>query len=289
MKNKVLIISTIMFLIISLLPISVLAANITSAQVTMTASKTEFIPGETVEYTVSVKNLDADRGIAGFGAVIEYDPNVLELDTTAQGCANWENASIGGSSKKFATTRNKDASGSAYSQNNEDIVKIKFTVKEVSSETTANVGLKSIELSNGALYRLSKIDANAITIKPKTVSEDPGTDSPTQPGDSEEPSNPTEGNKPSDSNSTGNTNNAGSTGTVNGGSNNNSGNSGSTSTNGSKTTKTGSTITRLPHSGISIYLAIPMGIAMMVMVIMLAKIKLVNKKIKKQFEDIENK
>ena len=195
MKRKFLILNIIMLLVTSLWTVKVFAAGITSAQVTMTTSKTEYNPGETIEFVISLKNLNADKGIAGFGATLVYDSNTLELNRNAEGCAYWEDAYIGSESNKLVITRGRDNSGSAYSQNNEDIVKIKFTVKEVNNETTLNVSLKNIELSNGTLYRLTKIDSNSITIKPNSTKPDTP-DNPDNPSNPDNPDNPDNPNTP---------------------------------------------------------------------------------------------
>lgn len=183
MKKKILVLSMIVLFITSFSTVNVLAANITSAQITITTSNTEYHPGDTIEFIISLKDLNADRGISGLGAVIEYDSNLLELKYSAKGCTNWESASIGSESNRFATTRNRDEQNSPYSQNNEDIITIQFTVKEVTSETTTKVSLKNIELSNGSLYRIENAESTSITIKPKTTT-------PIDPDDSDEPDNP---------------------------------------------------------------------------------------------------
>ncbi len=167
MKKKFLILSIFLLVITFFSAMHVLAVSISSAQIAITSSKTEYSPGDTIEFTISLKNLNADRGISGLGAVVEYDTNLLELKRNAEGCANWDNASISANANKFATTRNRDENENVYSQNNEDILKIQFVVKEVSNETTTKISLKNIEISNGSLYTIENADSNTITLKPK--------------------------------------------------------------------------------------------------------------------------
>lgn len=217
MKKKFLMLSIIVLFITNFWAVNVLAANISSAQIIITTSKTEYQPGDTVEFVVNLKDLKADRGIVGLGAIIEYDTNVLELKYRAEGCTNWENASIGSTTNRFATTRNKDENNNAYSKSNEEIIKIQFTVKEVTSEATTKVSLKNIELSNGSLYRIENTSSGSITIKPKTViptepdkpdepdePDIPNTDE--QPGEPNQPNTPDNNqNKPNNSTTTDNT------------------------------------------------------------------------------------
>ena len=125
MKRKLLILSVIMLLIIALFSANVYAADISSATITITPSKTEYESGDTIEFTVSVKDLQASSGIVGLGAYVDYDSNLLTLNNVATGLSGWADADISESSNRFATTKN------GHSSNNEDIIVIKFTAKVI--------------------------------------------------------------------------------------------------------------------------------------------------------------
>ena len=80
MSKKILILSILALLLTLLLSVKVSAATITSATIEVTPSKTECKAGETIDYTISLKNLNASDGILGLGAYIEYDSNLLTLN-----------------------------------------------------------------------------------------------------------------------------------------------------------------------------------------------------------------
>ena len=162
MKKKFLTLSIYILMIVMLFSVKVSAetATITSATITVTPSKTEYKAGDTVEFTVSLKNLNASSGIMGLGAYIEYDSNLLTLNTKAEGLSGWSDATISESSHRFATTKEE------HSANNENILKITFTAKETVNNAETAVTLKKIEISNGAQYNISEVSSTKITIKP---------------------------------------------------------------------------------------------------------------------------
>ena len=159
MNKKFLLILTILTLfLILLLSVSTSAATITSAEVTITPSKTECKAGETIEYTISLKNLNASAGILGFGAYIEYNSDLLTLNTKAKGLSDWSDATIFEGTHRFVTTKE------TRSSNNEDILKITFTVKETSKNTETAIKLKKIEISNGTQYNIAEVSSSKVTI-----------------------------------------------------------------------------------------------------------------------------
>ena len=159
MNKKFLLILTILTLfLILLLSVSTSAATITSAEVTITPSKTECKAGETIEYTISLKNLNASAGILGFGAYIEYNSDLLTLNTKAKGLSDWSDATIFEGTHRFVTTKE------TRSSNNEDILKITFTVKKASKNTETAIKLKKIEISNGTQYNIAEVSSSKVTI-----------------------------------------------------------------------------------------------------------------------------
>lgn len=159
MNKKFLLILTILTLfLILLLSVSTSAATITSAEVTITPSKTECKEGETIEYTISLKNLNASAGILGFGAYIEYNSDLLTLNTKAKGLSDWSDATIFEGTHRFVTTKE------TRSSNNEDILKITFTVKKASKNTETAIKLKKIEISNGTQYNIAEVSSSKVTI-----------------------------------------------------------------------------------------------------------------------------
>ncbi len=185
MKAKILIITAVMILATSIFSVKCFAQEkITSANITITASKNEYNPNETAIFTVHLSNLNATKGIFTFGAELDYNSNVLELEKI-EGCNGWSNDNT--KSKKFATIRDL---GSSQSANDEDIVKIYFKVLEVSSDTKINVNLKNVDMSNGGSYKKSLVTGSTVTIKPKASSSNPGHDEP-QPSKTPEQDKPT--------------------------------------------------------------------------------------------------
>ena len=290
MKKKFLILSIMMLLVTMFLSANVLAATITSATVTITPSKTEYKSGETIEFTISLKDLTASSGILGLGAYIEYDSNLLTLEPTAKGLSGWVDADISEKTHRFITTKN------SHSANNEDILKISFTAKEVTSDITTSVKLKKIEISNGVEYDIDEISSNNITLKKETPTtpEKPPVDegdkggnegnqgeeekhqNPTTPTNPNTPNNPTNPTEPTDQNTpvtpNDNTDNQ-STPSIPGTSNNSNNNSSNNDSNNSSSS--------IPQLGTNGVLAIIIAIIVIIAVIIFIKIKIIDKKIKR--------
>ncbi len=192
MSKKILILSILALLLTLLLSVKVSAATITSATIEVTPSKTECKAGETIDYTISLKNLNASDGILGLGAYIEYDSNLLTLNTKAQGLSDWSDATISGTTNRFVTTKE------THSSNNEDILKITFTAKETTSNVETAIKLNRIEISNGTQYNINEVSSNKVTIIASDIpsaspsagaTEEPETESPspTPSGDIQSP------------------------------------------------------------------------------------------------------
>ena len=71
-------INSIIMIIILLLSIGITKVYAAySCNVDITCSNTSIKKGDTVELVVSVSNIDAGEGIAGFQALLNYDSNVF--------------------------------------------------------------------------------------------------------------------------------------------------------------------------------------------------------------------
>ncbi len=313
MNKKTLILSILILLLTTLLSTNVIAATLTSAAITITSSKTEYESGESVEFTVSLKDLNASSGIMGLGAYIEYNSDLLTLDTSAKGLSGWGETNISSNTNRFAITKD------SHSENNEDIVKIKFTAKTVNSNTDTSISLKKIEISNGAEYDINEVSSNTITIKPKTGGSENPPVNPDEPDTPDNPDNPTIPDNPDTPSNPGNTGNTGNetnpeqtggttdnpSGSENSNPNNNNdnepsegnNNAGNQNDNNSNNTNTnnsndkGNTSkkqtenksdTSIPQLGTNGYIAIIIAIVTLVAVLLFIKIKVLDKKIKEK-------
>ncbi len=288
MNKKILILSIMMLLINILAVTSVNAATITSATVTITPSKTEVKAGDTVEFTISLKELNASDGILGFGAYINYDSNLLTLNTTAKGLSNWSDATISENTNRFVTTKD------THSSNNEDILKITFTVKEAIQDIDTAVSLQKIEISNGTQYNISEVSSNKITIKASTT-ENPPVDQNTENNNGQDNENPSGGNSEGNNNQNNNGNNNGNNNNNNSNNNNNKPDSNGENSNNSSNNKNnsengdGSTNKIFPALGANSYLITIITILAVVAIISIFRINLLNRKIKEQNQDFSDK
>lgn len=274
MKKKFIIFGIVMLLVTALFSANVYAADtdtITSATITITPSKTEYTSGEKVEFTVSLKDLNASSGILGLGAYLSYDSNLLTVNSPAEGLSGWSPADISGKTNRFLTYKN------SHSSNNEDIIKISFTAKDVTSDVTTSIGLKQIQISNSVEYRINEVNSNTITIKPKSnTPENP----PVNPDDQDNPNNPNGSGQTSGDNGNDNNNNNNNNDNNN---NNNTGLFGNSLTNGTTNTNSDgnkNSNSNIPSLGINGYIYIVIAIAMITAVISIIRIKMIDKKIK---------
>ncbi len=265
MNKKILILSILTLFLIVLLSVSTSAATITSATITVTPSKTEFKAGETIDYTISLKDLNASDGILGFGAYIEYNSDLLTLNTKAKGLSDWSDATISETTHRFVTTKE------SHSSNNEDILKISFTVKQTATNAETTIALKKIEISNGAQYNISEVTSEKITIMPNATPSTTPTPTPTltptptvtppadqKPDDSKDntENNVTTPTKPVDSN------------------------------NGEKDSSTSG---KIPSTGVNNYLSIIILALVIVAIVSFIKIKILNNRNTKQWQDFVKK
>ena len=273
MKKKFIIFGIVMLLVTALFSANVYAADadtITSATITITPSKTEYTAGETVEFIVSLKDLNASSGILGLGAYVSYDSNLLTLNTSAEGLTGWSQADIS-EKNRFLTYKN------THSSNNEDIIKISFMAKDVTSDVTTSVGLKQVQISNSVEYRINEVNSDTITIKPKSN------------GQENPPANSGDQSNPNDQNNQNNPNGSGQTGNDNGNNNNDDiilfdNSSTNKDTNSSKNSNSD-----IPDLGVNGYISIVIAIAMIIAVISIVRIKMIDKKIRIEQQDISDK
>ncbi len=180
MRNKILIIVTIMFLVMFAFGIDVFAREtISSANITVTSLKNEYNVGEKAEFVIRLNNLNATKGIIDFGASIEYNSSILKL-LEIEGATGWSDND--NSSNIIGIIR------SSNSATSEDIATIRFEVLKPATTTTLSIKLNNVDISNGGGYKINSVSSNQITIKvaetvnpPKEEEDTP----PTQGGGSE--------------------------------------------------------------------------------------------------------
>lgn len=302
MKKKLLILGVVLLALTAIFALNVSAYEITSAEIAITPSKTEVNPGDTVEFTVSLKNLEADTGLMGLGAYVEYDSNLLELKNETEGLSGWTDATISPSTNRFATTRN------SHSAKSEDILKITFTAKDVDSDKGTTIALKQVELSNGSELDIESVVSETITVKPKTATptpEDPPENPPSDPSTNtvtnttKEPSSNTVTNNSVDNTAKKPTNNTVSntaSNTATNTSKNTVNNTAKRPTNNTTKLPGGNTNnndsesdTKIPNLGVKGYLSILIGIAVAVTILLYIKMKTLDKKIEKESQIFSEK
>ena len=285
MKKKLLNLGVMLLALTMLFSVKVSAYTISSADIAITPSKNEYNAGSTIDFIVTLKDLNADTGLMAMGAYVNYDSNLLTLNTSAQGLSGWDSATISSSTNRFVTTRME------HSKNNEDILKISFTAKDVSENTKTSISLKKIELSNGAEYDISEVKSTEITIMPKSST--PPSDNPSNPDNEDNPSKPDNGDNPSkpgtendnskEDDKNKNNNNSVNDGNVNNSTNNgNSSNSSSSEKNSESKNNESTSSNKIPNLGSNPYIKITILIVAIIALILYIRLKLVNLKLMKQ-------
>ncbi len=278
MKKKLLNLGVMLLALTMLFSVKVSAYTISSADIAITPSKNEYNAGSIVDFTVTLKGLNADTGLIAMGAYVNYDSNLLTLNTSAQGLSGWDSATISSNTNRFVTTRME------HSKNNEDILKISFTAKDVSENTKTSISLKKIELSNGAEYDISEVKSAEITIMPKSSTSP--SDNPSKPDNGDNPSNPgTENDNSKEDDKNKDNNNSANDGNGNNSSNNgNSSNSSSSKENSESKNSESTSSNKIPNLGSNPYIKITILIVAIITLILFIRLKLVNLKIKKQIK-----
>ena len=278
MKKKLLNLGVMLLALTMLFSVKVSAYTISSADIAITPSKNEYNAGSTVDFTVTLKGLNADTGLIAMGAYVNYDSNLLTLNTSAQGLSGWDSATISSSTNRFVTTRME------HSKNSEDILKISFTAKDVSENTKTSISLKKIELSNGAEYDISEVKSAEITIMPKSST--PPSDNPSKPDNGDNSSKPgTENDNSREDDKNKNNNNSANDGNGNNSSNNGNSSNSSSSKKNSESKNSKSTFSnKIPYLGSNPYIKITILIVAIIALILFIRLKLVNLKIMKQIK-----
>jgi len=173
MKKKLKILFIILILTIFLLPVSVQA---NSFKLNVQANKTTVKPGETVEISLNLSDINAgELGINTVEGVIEYDNTIFEEITSSniQSLNNWsitynnEETEYKG---KFLAVIIQDGV-----TENQDIGKITFKVKNSAKNTNTSIKIKNI-LSNDGNTLIEETDKQvSFTIQANassTVTED---------------------------------------------------------------------------------------------------------------------
>lgn len=161
-----------------------LCAGITTVQATASfdvkikPSATEVKRGDTVNVTVSATNLtmDADRGLMGFTAIINYDKTVFNELKVGEGYLAEDFTA--GKGWGFPNYQPEDDSvactAGGWIKNDSDIFTIAFTVKDTAKLGSTTITLKNIVGSDGE----NDIDATGVstvlTIKEKETTPAPG-------------------------------------------------------------------------------------------------------------------
>ena len=268
MKRKIFIISVVMLILTSVLTMDVYAqSSITSATITISSDKEKYNPGDTVEFTISLKDLQADKGIMSMGAYLEYNSNLLELNTNIEGLSGWTNGTINNETNRFIVSRD------SRSSNNEDIAKISFTAKEVINDTSVSISLKKLELANGVDYIIDQVDSNSAIITENTIpSGNNSSPNPNHPSNPDNPGSQSENpNNPNLSNDSGN--------------NDKENKVNNTTTKNNTTSETTNNVNKsnknIPYSGASSILIQIIGVVIIVSIILFIRLKLLDIKINK--------
>lgn len=162
MKIKKIAIAVIAILLFSM-PIPTKAVNSDSFKIKMMATNLELHPGENLEISLLLDNININTGEKGIGAYegnIEYDTNVFSAIKMA-GNENWDKPAM--EAGRFSST-NSDAQCVSQTQ---EIAKITLTIKENATLGNTNIVIKNFEGSN----KESNIPTEDISLTVKIVEE----------------------------------------------------------------------------------------------------------------------
>ena len=165
MKKKFLILSLIMMLIISLLPVVATAANY-SFTVSMTAKNSKVAAGSGVMITVKLSNLNVgENGINSFSAYLSYDTNVFETltDSSVDGLNGWVPSYTTGTGKVSLYRP-------TFLKSDEEIMTIELKTKAgLADGTQGEVKLSTIIVSNSSDEIMASPVSTNITIGTETA------------------------------------------------------------------------------------------------------------------------
>ena len=143
MKKLISILIT-MTLIIAIGILNVYAENNYDCDIVFTPSTETVEPGKTIEITVSAKNINAGGGITGISAVISYDTEVFEEIDPEDSTKNFVKTANWDTPKFFGTTVSTNVSSLMGKTTDQDMFKIKLTVKSDAKDGKYDVTLSSI-------------------------------------------------------------------------------------------------------------------------------------------------
>ncbi len=225
-----------------------------SCNLNMQSNQTEVAKNQEFTVNINVTNIQSERGIISMGGTLEYDKDSLEL-VKMEGKNGWETPSEGSSYN--ATNGKIVIDRSSVGKKDETIFSVTFKVKEASKQNLV-VTFKNITVADGTQpVKIEQIYHN-IAVTGGTQNPNP------QP-------NPDESNKPNP--------NPGN----NTGSNQNTTNNSTLVGNSNKNTVNKNTVTKkiLPKAGVNSGTLIILAVAIItIAIILVIKIRLVNKKIK---------
>lgn len=166
--KKIIVLGLILLTTISMV-INVYA--ISTFEMSLGSSKSELNKGEEFTVDVKISNIQMDKGIVAIGGKIEYDRDSLEL-VRLEGQDKWARPSYNDDNGKFATDRDD------YGTSDEVIFKIIFNVKEQSKENLT-ITVSEIAASNGKdEVKLNSIKTNISLKKAEPKPDDPKPDNP---------------------------------------------------------------------------------------------------------------
>lgn len=123
--------------------INFVAINDSKIKVTINTDKTTLKTGEEFEVQVNVNELNTiENGIIAFSGSIDYDSDLLEM-INMESQNDWDENEYNEYNFKFITTNNK------FITEDGTIFKIKFKVKDITTEQTTTIKIKDIIASNG--------------------------------------------------------------------------------------------------------------------------------------------
>ncbi len=271
MKNKILTLLAIFIFLISIMSVNSFAI-ITSANASLSVEKSSYNldeEDEVITVTLRLDNLKSNNGIIAYSAVLEYDKNKLTyLDCSGSGA--WPAPSYSDENGKLVA----DRANNDFSADGEVLCTIRFKPKSAGENIViklSNIELSSGEIGGGGLKQIDDAQV-AFSIKSSTQPSVPGgEDDPSKPSNSPDPSNPgsDEDDKKPDSD-TNNDNNGSNKVPINSSKNDKSDNNPNTSK------------SIIPKLGVSTYILITIGIVCIVAIVFFARMKLLDRKIKKE-------
>ncbi len=280
MKNNIKIMNVIGIIIITilLLATNAFAAN-DSFKTSLSANNSTIKRGDDVTITISLKDIlieSGEKGIGAYSANIEFDSSVLEFSKTT-GTDKWEAPFY---QDKIIVGNTSDGK---VVKENQDIGSVTFKVKE-----NANLGETTIKLTNFSGSSVaSDIDAEDTSIKINVIDKDADEDNEEQngngsgnSGNNQNGNETTNGENQGEGGNNNNQNESSNNGSHNGNTNGSSGSLNVQGTNNNKYNINDAPKDGIPQTGDNITLYVLISLFSLISIIILIRIKLINKKIK---------